>query len=173
MKIIEGMKKVKDLQVKAEDLRQKIKQYCADLDYETPVYPNQKEQVDQWLQAHSDILHEILGIRTRIQRTNLDTKVTIQLGDNNVTKTIAEWVNRRRDLATLEKMAWESLGIKEGSPSMKEGYVPTSTGEKKEVKIRRYYDPKLRDAKVSLFRSEPLLIDSTLEVINAVTDLVE
>jgi len=35
MKLIEAMKQIKDLQAKADDLRAKIKLYCADNSHET------------------------------------------------------------------------------------------------------------------------------------------
>lgn len=170
MKIIEAMKKIKDLQQKADDLATKAATYCANLNIETPVYGDtQKATVDGWLQAHSDIMQEILRLRVAIQRTNLQTKVTVQLGDNKVEKSIAEWIHRRRDLANLEYQVWDRIGDR----NLKEGEVKNSSGDKVQVKIVRFYDPKTRDAKRELYRSEPNLIDSTLEVVNAVTDLVE
>ena len=169
MKLIEAMKKIKELRVKAEDLRKKVGTYCADQSHETPVYPDQKAKVREWTQSYSDILKEILSLRVAIQKTNLATDVTVELGGKQVTKTIAEWIHRRRDLAELERSVWDSIGDR----GLREGTVQTSTGEKTEVKIRRYYDPEERDNKVELFRSEPSVIDRTLEVINAVTDLVE
>jgi hypothetical protein len=36
-----------------------------------------------------------------------------------------------------------------------------------------YFDPAERDKKIEIFRSEPSLIDRTLEVINCTTDLIE
>jgi len=170
MKLIEAMKLIKELQVKADDLRTKVKTYCADFDFETPMYPDQKRQVGEWIQAHSDILKEILKLRTRIQKTNLKTNVDIQLNGATVSKTIAEWIHRRRDLATSELAMWQGLGdkgMKEGQslPSTSPGVPPTP------VKIRRYYDPTERDNKVELYRSEPSVIDWTLEVVNATTDL--
>lgn len=169
MKIIEAMKKIKDQQVKAADIRSKIQVYCADLSFETPLYADQKQQVAEWLQAHEDILKEILRLRVAIQRTNLATSVTIELGGKQVTKSIAEWVHRRRDLAALAKDAWQKLTDR----GLKEGTAKNSTGQDIEIKLRRYYDPKERDAKVELYRSEPSIIDATLEVTNAVTDVVE
>ena len=45
IKIIEAMKKIKALQVKAEDLRKKVATYCADQSHETAVYGDrQREQ---------------------------------------------------------------------------------------------------------------------------------
>lgn len=171
MKIIEGMKKIKDLTKKADDLRNKIGLYCADLDYETPMYADQRKEVDGWLQAHGDILKEILALRVAIQKTNIETSVDIEIGGKTVTKTIAEWIHRRRDLATLDLAAWRKLsdrGLQEGAlNSTTQAGVPG-----REVRIRRYYDPKQRDERVELYTSEPMVIDARLEVVNAITDLI-
>lgn len=172
MKIIEGMKSNKELLIKAADLRDKVKKYCADMDFETPMYPDQKRQIDEWQQAHSDVVKASGELRERIQRTNLATQVTIELGGKHVTKSIAAWIHRRRDLAGLELAMWNALtdkNLKEGQflPASSPGVQPTP------VKIRRYYDPKVRDEKVELYRTEPGIIDRTLEVVNATTDLVK
>lgn len=170
MKLIEAMKKIKDLQIKAEDLRKKCATFCADLSHETATYgAEQKTKIKEWLQGHSDLMKEILKLRIAIQKTNLVTNVTIELGGKQVTKSIAEWIHRRKDLAGLEKSIWDSLTDR----GLREGVGTTSTGEKMDVKIRRYYDPSEKDNNVELFRSEPSTIDRTLEVINAVTDLIE
>lgn len=172
MKLIEAMKKIKGLVEKAADLRKKIQQYAADLDFETPTYgtaDDQKTTVQGWIQSHSDVLKEILHLRVSIQRTNLATQVTIQIGDKSVSKSIAEWIHRRRDLAQLDMTAWAQLTDR----GLKEGLAQTTSGGTKEVKIRRYYTPAERDAKIEVYRSEPGLIDATLEVVNATTDLIE
>lgn len=169
MKIIEALKQAKDLSRKADDLVSKVKLYCADLDIESPVYEDQREQVRQWLQAHGDVCKEILRLRVAIQRTNLAILVTIKLGEVSVTKSIAEWIHRRRDLAKAQQEAWASLTDR----NLREGNMRTSTGGETPVKIRRYYDPRLRDEMIELYRSEPTIIDGTLEVVNAVTDLIE
>jgi len=170
MKLIEAMKKLKDFVRKAEDLRGKIKVNCAHLSVETPTYgEKQREQVREWLQAHEDICKEMLKLRVAIQRTNLATAVSISFDDKTVTKSIAEWIHRRRDLAKLDADAWAQLGDK----GLKEGWGNNSMGEKLEVKIVRNFDPKERDAKLELYRSEPMTVDATLEVVNAVTDLID
>lgn len=169
MKLIEAMKKLKDLNVKAEDLRKKVSLNCADLSMETPMYgADQKATVDGWLQGHSDILQEILKLRVAIQRTNIATAVTIEVGGKQVSKTIAEWIHRRRDLAKLDMDMWAKLGDR----GLKEQNIQTAPGGPvTEVRVRRYYDPKERDAKLELYRSEPSIIDATLEVVNATTEL--
>lgn len=77
MKLIQAMKQLKSLAIKAEDLRGKVGQFCADLSIETPTYPDQRRQVAEWLQAHGDILKEILRLRVAIQRTNIMTPVAM------------------------------------------------------------------------------------------------
>src|SRR6267154_3329727 len=98
MKLIQAMKQLKDLAIKAEDLRGKVAKFCADLTMETPTYPDQRKQVSDWLQSHGDILKETLRLRVAIQRTNLATPVTIELDGKQVTKCIAEWIHRRREI---------------------------------------------------------------------------
>jgi uncharacterized protein YjiS (DUF1127 family) len=168
MKIIEAMKQIKDLQRKAEDLRKKVGQHCANLSFETPTYgQEQRAMVDGWLQAHRDIVQEILRLRVAIQRTNVTTPVTISLAGKPVTKTIAEWIHRRRDLAALDAMMFQQLGDR----GLKEQKGRDTQGNEIEIRIVRYFDPKNRDERLEEFRSEPTTIDSTLEVVNAVTEL--
>jgi hypothetical protein len=169
MKLIEGMKKITELQRKAEDLRSKVKLHCAHQSVEKPVYESQQNQIDEWIQAHSDILKEILKLRVAIQKTNLATPVTIELGGVNVTKSIAEWIHRRRELAITECAMWESLTDR----GLREGVITTSQNEKVPVSIVRYYNPAKRDKNIDIFKNEPSVIDRTLEVKNAVTDLIE
>lgn len=170
MKLIQAMKKLKDLNIKAEDLRKKVAGHSADMSIETPTYADQKRQVSEWIQGHGDILKEVLHLRLSIQRTNLATRVDIELGGKHVSKTIAEWIHRRRDLAKLDQAMWQGLTDR----NLKEQNVQTvQGGAVTEIRVRRYYDPAERDAKVELYRSEPSVIDATLEVVNATTDLIE
>jgi len=169
MKIIEALKKQKDLQRKADDLVSKIGKYCVHLNTETPTYDNQKEQVAEWIQAHGDLIKEILKLRIGIQRTNLAIQVPIEIAGKTVTKYIAEWIHRRRELAVIEIKAWNALGDK----GLREGVGKNTQGEEFEQKIIRCYDPKKRDAMTEILGEEPSLVDSALEVANAVNDLIE
>lgn len=169
MKIIEAMKKVKALEEKASDLKMKIGTHCAALNTETPVYENQFGVVTGWLQAHHDIVKEIERLKLAISKTNLMTDVTITIGEIHVTKSITAWILRRSSLAGMEQNVYRMLTDR----GLKEGIIDGTQGQKIEVKIVRYYNPVTRDSKIDEYRSEPHLIDSTLEVINAVTDLIE
>lgn len=175
MKIIEGLKKVKDLQKKAEDLRVLVRDNCVRSSLETDKYPEQTKKVSGWIQSHSDLLKEILHLKIAIQRTNLETEVTIELGEKVVIKSIAEWIHRRGNvrgregLSNLELSMWEKLGDR----GIQEGYATSPSGDKMEVKIIRFFDPAERDKRRLDLQSEPITIDSKLEVVNAVTDLIE
>lgn len=169
MKIIEAMKEIKRLEEKTEDLKKKVGTYCADLNIETALYPDQTSQVKEWLQSVHDSLKDAERLRLAIQKTNLDKKVIIDISGNKVEKSIAAWIIRRRLYAKQEEQLWANLTDR----SLREGQAKNSTGELIDVRIRRYYDPKLKDQKVSEYHEEPNLIDRSLEVVNAVTDIVE
>jgi hypothetical protein len=179
MMIIEGMKKIKDLQQKAADLREKVKAHGADLDIQEPVYENQKDKVEGWIQAHTDLMKEIVDLRVRIMRTNIATYVTVRLGDKDVIKSIAEWVVRRGNKrepglwqhdyqlwAGLTEQAIAQRGLKDGQLTLVPGTQPVA------VKLRRYFDVNVRDAALDLYRSEANVIDAALEVANATTELL-
>ena len=169
MKLIEALKKIKELQRKVEDLRDLVKNHCARSSLETDKYEGQAKKVSGWIQSHSDILKEILRLRVAIQRTNIETKVSIMLGEKTVTKSITEWIHRRRDLSGEELKMWNCLSDR----GIVEGMGKGPTGDPLQIKIVRFYDPVERDNHRDLFQSEPIIIDSTLEVINAITDLIE
>ena len=62
-----------------------------------------------------------------------------------------------------------------GDRGLREGHMPSSVpgGTPIEVKLVRNYNPERRDKKLAEYQSEPHEIDATLEVTNAVTDLLE
>lgn len=170
MKLIQAMKKLKDLAVKAEDLRAKVRDNCADMDFMKPAYEDQRATVDGWIQAHSDILKEMMRLRVGIQRTNLLTLVSIELNGTHVSHSIAEWIHRRRDLAGFEAGMWMSLTDRslkdQQTQAVKDAPITV-------LHVRRYFDPATRDQKVAEFKAEPSVINAALEVANAVTDLIE
>lgn len=173
MKIIEALKKVKDLQRKAEDIRSKIGANCADLDMDVPAYgttDQQTKQIAEWLQSHSDIVKEIERLRLSIQSTNLMVTVPVEVVDGKtVTKSIAAWIHRRKDLAKLDALSWSALTNRSLRPQnyQKEGSVDIHIAN-----IRKYYNQKERDEKIENYTSEPSRIDAALEIANATTELV-
>ena len=173
MKLIEALKEIPSLVRKAEDLRKLVEKNCALMDNETPSYGNKEEQtkkVKEWIQSHSDILKRIEFLKASISKTNNDTNVTIKFDDKlSVTKSITRWIVRRQQNVTLEEQAWRALTDR----NLKEEKTIQSDKQVVEKKIVRFFDPAERDNRVALYRTEPMLIDSALEIINATTDLIE
>jgi hypothetical protein len=170
LKIIEAMKRVKANKEKVADLQKQIAQYCANLNFETPTYGHDTSaKVRDWLQSCDDLSQQNAKLLVAIQRTNLATPVTITLGDKAVTKSIAEWIWRRREYAAVDLKTWSMLSDR----GLREGTTQNSTGATVEVKIVRHFDPSQRDRMLSMFKSEPHEIDAAMEVVNAVTDLIE
>jgi len=172
MKLIEAMKRVKLNKEKIADLQNKIQQNAANTTLDTPLYPEPRQKIDEWLQSCTDLSQECVRLVCAIQRTNLQTMAAIEVEPGlTATHSIAAWVWRRREYSQLDLKTWASLGdrgIKEGHmASTVPGQVPI------EVKIVRHYNPVLRDQKASMYRSEPSNIDAALEIVNATTDLVE
>lgn len=170
MKIIEAMKRVKANKEKIADLQKQIGQFCANLNFKSPTYGTETaNKVSEWLQACDDVSKQNSKLLVAIQRTNLATPVTITLGDSNITKSIAEWVWRRREYAAIDLKTWMALTDR----NLKEGTGMNSSGTPVDIKIVRHYDPVKRDRMVAMYKSEAHEINSALEVINAVTDLIE
>jgi hypothetical protein len=169
MKIIEAMKKIKDLQRKSEDLRRKIGQNSAKLSIEKSSYENPSGKISEWIQAVQDISKEVLRLRIAIQKTNLETMVEIELGDKLVTKCIAEWIHRRRDLALADCYAWKQLTDKGLKPQI------VNSGQENETKIEvdLFFSQEEKDEMIERYTAEPHAIDSKLEVVNCVTDIIE
>lgn len=169
MKIIEAMKQVKANIQKITDLQKLIAENSAILSHETPRYKDQAALVNGWAQSVFDLGQDNIKLLCRIQKTNLNTTVEIIIGAKKVTHTIAEWVWRRRLYAATDLKTWSVMTDR----GLKEGKLPSSTGEPLEVKINRFYDPLLRDVRMEEFKSEAHLINGTLEVVNAITDLLD
>lgn len=170
MKIIEALKKIKENKQKINDLHERISRNCANNSHETTLYgEDTQSKIKEWLQSCNDLAQQNVHLLCNIQKTNLQTNVTIELGGKNVTKSIAEWVWRRREYAKIDEITWSKLSDR----GLREGVLKNSLGMDTEVRIVRHFDPSERDEKIDIYRSEPHKIDGALEVVNAVTDLVE
>ena len=170
MKIIEGMKRIKANKAKIQDLQEKISKISANLSYETPLYGvDTAQKLSEWAQSCNDCAQENVRLLVAIARTNLVTKATVKIAEQSITKTLAEWIWRRREYAKVDLETWSKMtdrGLREGSAN-------SSTGVPIVATIVRHYDVEKRDKKMAEYQSEPHEIDAALEVVNAVTDLIE
>lgn len=169
MKIIEGLKKIKDLNRQADDLFDLIFKNQSIMSYETPTYSDQKEKVKGWIQAHKDTLLEIEKLRERIAKTNVLTFVTIEIDGKEITKSIHSWITRRRDLVDKELKVYQNLNDR----GLREQIIAGTTESQVQLKIIRFYDHERRDKMKNILSNEKYLIDGKLEVVNAITDIVE
>lgn len=172
MKLIEAMKRIKLNKEKIADLQAKIKDNCAALSIDTLAYKDTANQIESWLQSCIDLSQENVKLLANIQHTNLHTRVSIDLGQSTpTTKSIAEWVWRRREYAKLDQQTYSMLTDR----GLREGQMNSSVKDAEPVRvtISRFYDPLVRDKALAMYRAEPTLIDSALEIVNATTEIWE
>lgn len=173
MKLIEALKRTKMLKKRIEDLHKKIHMYSADFENDKPTYEGQESQIKAWLDSCRDSVMEIMRLKLSIQRTNINTIVSIAFeGDSKaVEQSISAWIIRRAELASIQYQTWKMLDAAPRDPR-----IITETGDKADAKIfhvRRYFDVKQRDLKMQYFTEEPSIIDAKLEIVNAETDIIE
>jgi hypothetical protein len=169
--IVGAMKLRKRLAEKVADLEQKIAHNHAHLENTEPMYKEQEKVISSWIQARHDCIRTMGDLSIAIQKTNLQTNVEIVLGGKSITKSIAQWVLRRRELAPLDLRAYAVLNDR----GLREVPVqdPSDKTKVNVIKVKRYYDPATRDKMIDLFTHEPSRIDAALETANATTEIVD
>jgi len=176
MRLIEAMKETKSTLRKMEDLRKKISQYCADLDCMQPTYGSpeeQKKKISEWLQSHNSLALKLTDLKKAIQLTNLKTSVTIKVGDNDVIRSIAEWVIRRREIIDLQLLAYNDLSDKGlAERGLRAIGNVEETKRLSSARVRFYFDASDRDRNIEILKNEKESIDKALEIVNATTELL-
>jgi len=81
MKIIEALKELKLIIKKIEKNADNITQYSSLVSTERPVFgseTDQKNEVSSLIQANKDLMVRYIDLKIRIDRTNMETKVTMR-----------------------------------------------------------------------------------------------
>lgn len=169
MKIVEALKAIKHARTKIIDLKNRINLISAYMESQASDYDGSQARVNEYMQSIFDTQRNIEKWLTAIQRTNLVTNVTIDIDGVSVTKTIAEWIIRRREGIEQEMMLLQSLTDR----GLKSGTVKNADGELVIDRLVRNFDPAKRDHRLMVLSEEASLIDSALEIVNATTDLIE
>jgi hypothetical protein len=160
MKLIEALKAVSRFRTVQDELIAKIQKNSVLLKGITPEYgDDQAKKVSGWLEDVRQVGLEILSLSIRIQKTNLNTAVSIEMGGLEMSMTIAEWILRRRVTRLAEMRAWASCGVP--LKTIVEG-----------ADVVRYFEPVERDAQTKLLLEETALIDTALDIANVTTDLI-
>jgi len=173
MKLVEALKEKKRIKRQLDDYVLLVKDHCAIPSTERPRYGSdeaQREQVNRWIQGHFDLLKRYSNLSLAITKTNIETVLSIDLDGKVVTKTLAEWILRARELATLEYKMWSSITDR----GIREEVIPSQIkdGQPFEKRIVRFYDPKKREEMRMSLLNEPSIITAKLEIANAETDLI-
>lgn len=170
MKVVEALKKIKANRKKITDLNSKIACIASHMENEADslAYKNPADKVKEFVQSAFDTQRENSKLLSRVQKTNLNTLVTVELGGVQVTKTVAEWVYRRREGVDHEIETYRNMRT-----NMKPGAIQKPDGTIIVNNVIRNYDEEQRDKRMAILQEEKSLIDAALEITNAVTDLIE
>ena len=169
MKVIAALKRTKILAAQIEQLQKSIALHSAKKSFEKSPYEDPVAKVASMLQAAHDLNLELEQLTHRIHKTNVLSKLTISLNGNNVTKTIDEWIYRRRLGAPRDSATWNRLTDR----GLKDEQVKQSDGTILLVTVDRHFSVEARDKKLAELAAEPIEIDTALEIWNAVSDLVD
>jgi len=169
MKIIEALKELKLNVKKINDITARIALNSAKKEFEKSPYNDAPAQIKEWLDAVEGLSKRNGELTMKIAKTNATVQVTIELEGKQITKTIAEWIYRRRYGAAMELAAVKALTNR----GLKDEQIKQTDGTLLETKVVLHYDQKTRDQRMDALQQEPTLIDTRLEMINAVTDLLE
>ena len=172
MKIIEAMKKLRVIEKRMMQNRDRISRYSSSVSTEKPLMVTEDEQraeIKALVQANHDLLHEYLNLKCLIERTNLETKVEVS-GFNG---SISELLVVRRKLAKLMAGTYEAMNDVEGSKRLNTYGIRSRGEDGIRPDLVRFYDEREKNDGLRKWQDIYESIDSRLEVINATTDLVD
>lgn len=169
MKIIEALKELPLIDKKIESNVKQLREYSSDLqqgEVESFAFGDtkkQKAEVASIVQSTEDLVKRKQLISRALALTNAQTVVAID-GEQ---KTITEWISfRDSGIAALQK-AYSALCDNNGGSKIQRTQVDPVAG----VRVVRFYDEKSRNEKLVELENKRVKIDTTLETINATTDL--
>ena len=170
MKIIEGLKELKLIESRMKKNAEQIEKYSSVLDTERCHFENeavQTREVEQLVQANKDLQERYLQLKISIEHTNLATKVQIEGQKKDYS--IYELIIIKRKLGSLIKQTYEAMNRKQADMRR----IKSMTSQATPVKVITLYDERKKNE--ALENHEKLMsnIDGRLEVVNAVTDLIE
>ena len=172
MKLIEGMKKLKVLEKHIDRNTERILMYSSAPSNEKPTFGDektQKSEVKQLIQSNTDLVNEYLHLKNRVDMTNLTT--TVSIGKRGFK--IIDLLILRRGLAKRMEKTFHALDTTYADKrlSSMQRNVSLQPGEKAPHAIR-FYDENEKFEGLQDWQGLQDEIEQRLEVINAVTDLI-
>ena len=168
MKIIEVMKDLKLIEKKMQANREKISKYSAIVSTERPTFPtenDQRKEVTSLIQANIDLTTEYIRKKCLINKTN--DLVNVEIEGKNYT--ISELLLLKRKLANEMIQTYNSLSDHQAQMRLRN--APAIDG--KPAQVVRMYEEKTRNEGMAFWQELYHTIDSRLEVVNAMTDIIE
>lgn len=169
MKIIEALKELPLIEKRIRKNIQSISEYSSDLDKgdltDLPfgTADKQRKEIASLIQANNDLIARKAQLRRDLAFTNTQVKVSI----DGVDKSISEWIEYRENGMSNLISTYEHLTDKTARSKVQNSNVDLAQG----VKTIRFYDQKQRDDSIRSYQNIADKIDSSLEIINATTDL--
>lgn len=169
MKLIEALKELPLIEKKVARNVEKLREYASavdngkvDLKFSTEAL--QRKEIESLLQSSNDLANRADKLRRAIALTNANTNVTIK----GETRTILEWISFRRNTFQLRLSALQALSDTASTQQMRNTPVDPAVG----IRVVRFYDEKNKNEKIEDLHNLYDAVDSTLEIVNATTDIV-
>lgn len=170
-KIIEILKEIPLIDKKISKNQGLLQQYSSATqigDVESFQFGNAKEQtanVSSILQSIIDLGQRRAELRRMLALTNATVRVTI----DKETKTITEWIEYRQKTIDMNIMALNALNNKTGLAALNS----TKSGDPTiGVRVVQFYSEAEKINAIEYWMDRKNKIDTTLEIVNATTDVV-
>ena len=169
MKLIEAMKELKVIIKRMGKNTIQINEYAALPDTERLHFGTkdaQMKEIKGLIQANADLVNTYLGLKQRIEYTNLKTMVEI----NGIKYSISEMLVLKRSLAKLMVATFNALNDSQARSRSTSSHLGRS--EKAPI-VEKFYNESEKTQGQRSWDDLYHAIDSRLEVINATTELLE
>lgn len=166
MKIIEALKELPVLEKRIARNNEQIKEYAGLPSWETSPFGGaglQTDKVQSLVQSNLDLIDRHSKLTLALAITNTQVKVDI----GGEVKTITEWIAFRRKTYALMKSTFDSLDVSAAIERAGRPKVELTEG----VKVERMFSEENKLKSLERIRAIRDLVDGTLEVVNATTDL--
>jgi len=169
MMIVECQKEIRLIKKKIKRNLKKIQEYSSAVSTEPFPFETeeeQREQVDSLIQNNIELALRSVKLKKDMEYTSVLVEATI----DGMTKTISEWIQIRRHEGQLCYRTYKALNTKQGDSRLR--YAPPVQGGTL-PQVVSFFDIRTRDNCLSWWHDVIEKIDSTIEVINATTEITE